>query len=224
MTLTEAVVHRAAHASALSRRAAARQLFLRRCALASAAKPGARISVRVHPTAFVHPRVRLDVWADTESELVIDADVRIGELSLLSLRGGRLRLGEGTEVRRFTTFHVAGDLDVGPRVLVSTGTALHCTERIQVGADTLLSEGGTVTDSFHVLGPAAAPVRHAIGTRPTTIGANCWLGARVTVAAGVTIGDQCIVGSGAVVTRDVPDGWLAAGVPARQIRQIAPVD
>ena len=52
-----------------------------------------------------------------------------------------------------------------------------------------------------------------------TIGRDTWLGARVVVTAGVTIGEGCIVGAGAVVTRDLPANSIAAGVPARVIGQ-----
>ena len=53
--------------------------------------------------------------------------------------------------------------------------------------------------------------------RDVRIGNDVWLGARVVVTAGVTIGDGCIVGAGAVVTRDLPPGVIAAGVPAKVI-------
>ncbi len=55
--------------------------------------------------------------------------------------------------------------------------------------------------------------------RNVEIGSDVWLGARVVVTAGVKIGDGCIVGAGAVVTRDLPPDSIAAGVPARVIGQ-----
>lgn len=49
---------------------------------------------------------------------------------------------------------------------------------------------------------------------PITIGEDCWLGGNVVVCPGVTIGNRCIIAAGSVVTKDIPDDSLAAGVPA----------
>lgn len=49
---------------------------------------------------------------------------------------------------------------------------------------------------------------------PITIGEDCWLGGGVIVCPGVTVGDRCIIAAGSVVTKDIPDDSLAAGVPA----------
>jgi acetyltransferase-like isoleucine patch superfamily enzyme len=54
---------------------------------------------------------------------------------------------------------------------------------------------------------------------PTKIGRDCWLGAAVTVLGGVHIGEGCVIGAGAVVTKDLPPYSIANGVPARVIGQ-----
>lgn len=55
---------------------------------------------------------------------------------------------------------------------------------------------------------------------PIKVGDNCWFGANVSVMPGVTIGNGCVVAAGAVVTKDMPDNSLVAGVPAKVVKQI----
>lgn len=56
--------------------------------------------------------------------------------------------------------------------------------------------------------------------RPITIGDNVWIGAHVCVLPGVTIGNNCVIGAGSVVNKDIPEGTLAVGNPCRVIRRI----
>ena len=94
----------------------------------------------------------------------------------------------------------------------------------------LQAMGGVTLEDEVVVGPyaviASTNHRFAGGTTvnagsapaPIRIGHGSWLGARVVVTAGVTIGSGVLVAAGAVVTRDVPDGAMVAGVPARVVR------
>ena len=59
---------------------------------------------------------------------------------------------------------------------------------------------------------------------PITIGDNCWLASNVTVCAGVKIGNNCVIGAGAIVTKDIPDNSLAVCVPAKVIRTLSEKD
>jgi len=59
-------------------------------------------------------------------------------------------------------------------------------------------------------------------SRPVSIGTNVWLGDSVIVCKGVTIGDNSIIGAGSVVTGDIPANVVAAGNPARVIRELDP--
>lgn len=55
---------------------------------------------------------------------------------------------------------------------------------------------------------------------PIHIGNNCWFGANVSVMPGVTIGSGCVIAAGAVVTKDIPDNSMVAGIPAKVIKTI----
>ena len=70
---------------------------------------------------------------------------------------------------------------------------------------------------YHPEDPAT---RHTLLTKPIVIGRNAWLGANVTVLAGVTIGENAIVAAGSVVTKDVPANTVVAGTPAKVKRGI----
>ncbi len=81
---------------------------------------------------------------------------------------------------------------------------------VHIGAHTLIARGAFVLTHDHV------HARH----RETCIGANCLIGVNAIVLPGVRIGDQVIIGAGAVVTHDIPAHSLAVGNPARVIRRI----
>ena len=55
--------------------------------------------------------------------------------------------------------------------------------------------------------------------KPVTIGNDVWIGRRVIIMPGVKIGDGCVIGAGAVVTKDIPDYSVACGVPAKVVKQ-----
>lgn len=56
--------------------------------------------------------------------------------------------------------------------------------------------------------------------RPITVGNNVWIGAQACLLPGVTIGDNCVIGAGSVVTKDIPANSVAAGNPCRVIRKL----
>ena len=110
-------------------------------------------------------------------------------------------------------------LEIGARSLVNFGTSLVALDRVTIGPRCLIGTHCLVMDTgFHELDPDRRLDRPA--PRPVTIGENVWLGARVIVMPGVTIGDDSAVGAGSVVTHDVPPRTLVAGVPASVIRAL----
>jgi acetyltransferase-like isoleucine patch superfamily enzyme len=180
-----------------------------------ARRVGAGLRLVVHPSVVVGHHVVIETWHDTRNVVVIGEGVRLGDHTWISMRNGSLEIGRATDVRRGVTINCSGRLEVGEEVVLSTGTHLHCAHHIGIGDWTIIGEYSTVVDSRHLPTDDDQPIHHSTATGEVTIGRNVWLGAKATVGSQVHIGDRAIIAGGAVVTRDVPDGMLAAGVPAR---------
>lgn len=111
-------------------------------------------------------------------------------------------------------------LVVDARAKILNKVLLDARGGIHIGADTQIGFESVVFTSSHVFESLEVAIRdQGMEHRPVHIGSDVWLGARVIVMAGVTIGDHAIVGAASVVTRDVPAGAIVAGNPAVLIRQ-----
>lgn len=103
---------------------------------------------------------------------------------------------------------------------------------VTIGDNVMCGPNVTIATPLHPLLPEQRNARRqADGSwgdieygAPIKVGDNCWLASNVTVCPGVTIGNNCVIGAGAVVTRDIPDNSLALGVPAKVIRKITEKD
>lgn len=94
---------------------------------------------------------------------------------------------------------------------------------ITIGDNVLFGPRVGIYTSNHALDPAER-VAGACYARPVTIGDDVWVGGGVTINQGVTIGSGAVIGSGSVVTRSIPAGTVAAGVPAKVLRPITEAD
>ena len=133
--------------------------------------------------------------------------------------------------------HVGAGAHFEPTFRCEFGYNISVGEGFYANFDAVMLDGARITIGDHVLlGPHVGiyTANHAIDpgeriagacyAKPVTIGDAVWVGGGVTIGAGVTIGDGAIVGSGSVVTRDVPARTIAAGNPARVLREITPDD
>lgn len=92
------------------------------------------------------------------------------------------------------------------------------TSPINIGKNCLIGPGAIFSCAGHSLD---ADERMKLATsQPITLKDNVWLGARVTVLAGVTIGKNCVIGAGSVVTKDIPSNCVAVGTPCQVLRKI----
>ena len=99
---------------------------------------------------------------------------------------------------------------------------------------TFLDQGGITIEDGVFIGPEAKilteghpeqpEIRHTLQTQPVVIRRKAWIGAGAIILPGVTVGENAIVAAGAVVTKDVPDNTIVAGVPAKILRSINVTD
>jgi len=144
--------------------------------------------------------------------------VRVG-LRLRLGRHGKLNIGPEVFLDHDASLECLWQLDIGARTIIGHHCTLAAKERIQIGEDCLLAEMVSIRDHDHRFDDFDAPIRvQGASCAPVVIGNNVWLAARVVVIKGVSIGDGAIVGAGAVVTKDIPAGAIAVGVPARVIK------
>lgn len=114
---------------------------------------------------------------------------------------------------------VDGTLEIGARSLVNFGCNIVAIERVTIGERCLIGPNCMIMDTaFHRVEPDRR--LDPPDTAPITIGENVWLGARVVVLPGVTIGDDSVIGIGSIVTEDVPPRSVAVGVPAKVVRTL----
>lgn len=97
------------------------------------------------------------------------------------------------------------------------------TSPVNIGVGAFIAPGVCLACSGHAIDPEQRS--RGIGTSaPITLEDNVWIGANSTVCGGVTIGKGSVIGAGSVVTKDIPDGVIAAGVPCKVIRVITEKD
>lgn len=140
--------------------------------------------------------------------------------------------GEGSFVQGPIQIHYGVHTKIGKRFFGNFNLTIQDDGEVTIGDDCNFGPNVTIVTPVH---PLIAEERRFVTTeagehkrfcwaKPVHIGSNCWFGANVVICPGVTVGDGCVIGAGAVVTRDIPPNSFAAGVPCRVIREIGETD
>lgn len=124
---------------------------------------------------------------------------------------GYVGIGHGGKILIYS----GATLEFGDHVTANADSKIFCTDRISVGDGSFISWEVEIrdTDGHRIIRDGYA------GSKPVFIGRNVWIGSRAVILKGVRIGDGAVVATGAVVTKDVPEACLVAGIPARIIKE-----
>jgi acetyltransferase-like isoleucine patch superfamily enzyme len=157
------------------------------------------------------------------AKIRIGDDVTVDDLVLLDAKGEKNRgiaIGSGVFLGRGTILSCKdGDIVLGER----SNLGFHC--EIFSGSAVTVGRNGLFAANVYLVGGGhdfergdLAVIDQARSSTGIVLGENVWLGTGVRVLDGVRVGSDVVVGANAVVTADLPDGAIAAGVPARVLR------
>lgn len=134
--------------------------------------------------------------------------------------GGSLRLSAGCSLGAGCRITVhSGNANLGERVLVGPGCVIVARQSVRIGNRVLIGEYVTIRDQDHCIDTPLQVFESGFDVSPVEIGDDAWLGAKATVLRGSILGRGSVVGAHCVVRGHVPAGAIAAGVPARIVRQ-----
>jgi acetyltransferase-like isoleucine patch superfamily enzyme len=143
---------------------------------------------------------------------------------LEALDEGRLEIGAGTlfEPGVWITAPDRAHIRIGEGTFLNLGVMVAAVELVEIGDHCMFANGCFVTDGNHRFDDPSRPVtwQGFSSKGPTRVGDNVWCGANVVITSGVTVGERCVIGANSVVTEDIPPYSIAAGAPARVLKNV----
>ena len=134
-----------------------------------------------------------------------NARIELGRWSWLG-HGCKLRCHEGV-------------ISIGAKTVLGQECTISAYQHVSIGRECVIADRVMLIDFDHGVVEVERPIRlQGIYKRDVHVGNNVWIGYGACILRGVTVGDNAVIGTNAVVTRDVPDNAVVAGVPARVIR------
>lgn len=115
------------------------------------------------------------------------------------------------------------NITIEDNVYINFGCVIFDCAEVRIGANTLLGPNIGIYPVNHSI-DAEERIQGGCCGKPIYIGKNVWLGGDVKILAGVTIGDNTIIGTGSIVTKDIPSNVIAVGNPCKVVRQITDKD
>jgi acetyltransferase-like isoleucine patch superfamily enzyme len=141
-------------------------------------------------------------------------------LEIQIAREGRVRfgrfvwIGDGSKIRCHE-----GMVEIGEKTVMGQECTISAYQRVRIGEQCVIADRAMFIDFDHGVVEVERPIRlQGIYKRDVEVGSNVWIGYGACILRGVRVGDNSIVGTNTVVTKDVPANAVVAGVPARIVR------
>jgi acetyltransferase-like isoleucine patch superfamily enzyme len=146
---------------------------------------------------FVCPGVRLEIGRN--------ATLHLGRWSWIG-HGSKIRVHEG-------------EVSIGAKTVMGQECTISAYQHVSIGRECILADRVMLIDFDHGVVEVERPIRlQGIYKRDVRVGHNVWVGYGACILRGVSVGENSVIGTSAVVTRDVPANAVVGGIPARVLR------
>lgn len=155
------------------------------------------------------------------SNIEIGADAWVAPLAYVAAIGtGTFKIGSNSEIHSFSRIETdRGNLSIGDHFSLNSYSCINGFGGLVIGNDVRIASHCVILSSTHSHADCRTSIRQQdVMARPTLIGNDVWIGSHSVILGGVTIGSHCIIAAGSIVTNNIPDYAIAAGVPARVVR------
>jgi acetyltransferase-like isoleucine patch superfamily enzyme len=134
--------------------------------------------------------------------------------------GARVHLGRWSWIGNDTKIRVhEGEVRIGAKTVLGQECTISAYQHVSIGRECIFADRAMLIDFDHSVVDVERPVRlQGIYMRDVRVGHNVWVGYGACILRGCTVGDNSVLGTYAVVTRDIPANAVAAGAPARVLR------
>ncbi len=135
-------------------------------------------------------------------------------------RGATLRIGRWAWIGHGCKIRVhEGEVAIGAKTVMGQECTISAYQHVSIGRECIVADRVMLIDFDHGVTEVERPIRlQGIYKRDVRVGNNVWIGYGACVLRGITVGDNAVIGTNSVLTRDVPDNAVVGGVPARLIR------
>lgn len=141
-------------------------------------------------------------------------------------------LGKNCFLQGPITFHYGSHTTIGDNCFINFNFTVQDDAKVTIGSGCNFGPNVTIVTPCHPMLAderkeilcADGVIRRLCYAKPVSIGKDCWFGANVVVCPGVTVGDNCVIGAGSVIVKDIPSDCFAAGNPCKVIRKLTEAD
>lgn len=197
--------------------------------------PGGTLAAIIATRGWGNARRLRSVWRQFRDQASVEDGVSLSlSARLVNLEPReKVAIRSGAIVRGILKNEKGGRIEIGHAVYIGDDVIISAALEVVIEAHTMVAHGVQVFDNdTHPVDPAEreSHMRMIVGQEPqkdvsvskapVRIGRRCWIGMNSIVLKGVTIGENTIVGAGSVVVRDLPNGVVAVGNPARIVKRL----